>query len=180
MSLKFQVTGPPLLDGAPAAVARFGAGFLAAAFFGAAFFAAFLAACLAGFLAVFFATFFFAAFIPLSMPKKSDAALALFVGLCEMLLADSWGGSERAKPRPPAGRAVLSAATSGSVTLTTRECARAARPRLPRPASARSAWRASARRRWSGPGRALRRSPAQAPAREPPRRAPRAPTCASR
>src|SRR5262245_23732198 len=75
ISLKFQVTGPPLLAGAPAAAARFGAGFLAvgflaAAFFVATFFAGFLAALFAVFLAVFLATFFFAAFIPLSMPKN--------------------------------------------------------------------------------------------------------------
>src|SRR5262245_63523045 len=73
-SLKFQVTGPPLLAGALlgallAATGRlvfFGAGFLAAVFFfAAAFFAGFLAAL---FLAAFFATFFLATFIPLSMP----------------------------------------------------------------------------------------------------------------
>jgi hypothetical protein len=73
-SLKFQVTGPPLLSGALlAATGRlvffgagfFAAGFFATAFFAAAFFAGFLAAL---FLAAFFATFFLATFIPLSMP----------------------------------------------------------------------------------------------------------------
>src|SRR5215471_14285009 len=70
-SLKFQVTGPPLLCGADALAAGadlFAAGFLAAAFFGAAFFAGFLAtAFLAAFLTVFFATFFLAAFISFTL-----------------------------------------------------------------------------------------------------------------
>src|SRR5262249_16743191 len=70
-SLKFQVTGPPLLLGALLAatglLAFFGAGFFAAAFF-AAFFAGCFAFLAALCLAAFFATFFLATFIPLSMP----------------------------------------------------------------------------------------------------------------
>ena len=53
MSLKFQVIGPPLLAGARAGVARFGAAFAFAGFF---------------VFAVYFASFFFPTFIPLSMP----------------------------------------------------------------------------------------------------------------
>jgi hypothetical protein len=81
MSLKFQVTGPPLPCGAAAravgglgiAFAVFlGAGFFAAAFFAAAFFAGVLATT---FLAAFLTAVFLAAFIPLSMPEKIRAQL---------------------------------------------------------------------------------------------------------
>src|SRR5215470_7634736 len=85
-SLKFQVTGPPLLCGADVLAAGadfFAAGFLAAAFFsaaflGAAFFADFLAA---AFLAAFFATLFLAAFISFTLHAlKIGAPLARFDG----------------------------------------------------------------------------------------------------
>src|SRR5882757_3751014 len=77
-SLKFQVTGSPLLcNGLFAGADGFGAGFLATVFLAVAFLAAafladfltvFLTDFLTAFLVAFLATFFLAAFIPLSMP----------------------------------------------------------------------------------------------------------------
>src|SRR5215813_14053873 len=75
MSLKFQVTGPPLLLGVRAGAFGFAAGFFGAGFLAAAFATAFFAALPAGFLA----TFFLAAFIPFSHAQKIGCTFSVFL-----------------------------------------------------------------------------------------------------